>query len=37
MLNGCYVEGCPGKETGTQKGDDLEKSFRQAIFTPRAT
>jgi hypothetical protein len=30
--NGCYVEGCPGKQTGTQQGNDLNKGFHQAIL-----
>jgi hypothetical protein len=32
MLDGCYVEGCPGEQTGTQEGDDLEKRLHQAIL-----
>ena len=32
MLNGCCVKGCPGKQTGTQQGNNLEKSFHQAIL-----
>ena len=32
MLNGCCVKGCPGKQTGTQQGNNLEKSFDQAIL-----
>jgi hypothetical protein len=32
MLNGCYVEGCSGKQTGTQEGNDFKKSFHQAIL-----
>jgi hypothetical protein len=32
MLNGCYVKGCPGKQTGTQQGDGLEEDLLQAIL-----
>jgi len=32
MLNGSYVEGCPGEQAGTQQGNDFKKSFHQGIL-----